>query len=155
MSDINNAALPGVGRPERPDFDQNYAPQNPAPSEQTMAAVQHAMAGATVAPAAADDPNKIFLSRPMTTHQGQVTVLGLRTPSAGDYIDMGGYPFTAKGIGTDKMELDIDFAKCAKWMARLADVEEMLIRQLPQKDFLQGVEKVVAIVAAQGDDMGN
>lgn len=152
MTDDNYAnGLPGIGRPVQPYSNEGVVPNGHAAATSTAAAA----AAAVSAAARGDDPNVINLSKPMVTHQGNVSRLSIRTPNAGDYIDMGGYPFKARGVGSSNMELEIDFAKTAAWMARLTDVDEVLLRQLPQRDFIQGVEKVIAIVSAQGDDMGN
>lgn len=108
------------------------------------------------APAAApSDPRTLRLVKPIRTHSGEKRELKFREPIGGDYIEIGELPFDLRGDETNR-RLTVNFKIAAKWIARLTDVDEILIQQLSSDDWLNATSMVNAILMRVGvDDLGN
>jgi len=94
------------------------------------------------------------LSRPVTTHDGQVTVLQIREPIAQDFIDLGRLPFKTSGFGQN-MQIEIDFGHAALWASRLTGLDDILIGKLPRGDFLGLITAINEALVSDEEEVGN
>lgn len=135
-------------------------PQNPftAPNVVGSEASAAAMAAANGEPPAAvpvTGDKIVALQKPIRTHQGEVRAITLRDPIAQDYIEIEQLPFEVRGTG-DERRITVNFKIAAKWVARMANLDELLVGQLSAGDW----QAVVAatnekLIAAAIDNMGN
>lgn len=101
------------------------------------------------------DPMVVKLRKPIKTHAGETRELKFRDPIGADYIEIGELPFDLRGDETNR-RLTVNFKIAAKWIARLTNIDEILVGQLSGDDWLDATGKVNAILMRVGvDDMGN
>lgn len=101
------------------------------------------------------DPRTLVLVKPIKTHSGEKRELKFRDPVGGDYIEIGELPFDLRGDETNR-RLTVNFKIAAKWISRLTDLDEILVRQLSSDDWLSATSMVNAILMNVGvDDLGN
>ena len=146
-----------------PIINKSAAPSAPAaPATMTSPAAADAVAGnidagpagAPVAEEAFLDLYRVELSKPIQSHKGQMRTVVIREPNAGDYIEIGRFPFDIRGEGEDR-RANIDFTLAGKWVARLTDLDDILIKQLASRDFLALVGRINTILTQAGADVGN
>lgn len=99
--------------------------------------ISNAGAGAVPPPTIAVE---IPLTKPITTHAGELRVLQLRMPSYGDLMDIGEidrvYVLELDELTNKptKMETIVDRAAVMKWAERLTDIGRIVLSQLTMKD---------------------
>lgn len=126
----------------------------PKPPTAASPAAAAAVAGAAPAPHA-PAPMTLTLTKPITTHAGQQHVLKFRSPIGDDYMRLGRLPFDIRGDATDR-RIVVDFAAAGRWIAALTGIDEILVGQLAQTDFLSACQMVNVIVMNEGVvDVGN
>ena len=107
------------------------------------------------APAAPAGEN-VRLSRPLVTHSGEVHVLTIREPVAGDYVAVGKVPFRVVGLDAENRRVEVDFQLAIKWLARLTGHDELVLEQLRRKDWLEAVSTMNNMLMDFDDsDVGN
>jgi len=118
--------------------------------------VEPAPAAAPIeAPEADFDLYTLALSRPLRTHKGEVRTLVIREPTAADYIEIGRVPFDVRGENEDR-RAQIDHKCAGEWVARLTDLDEIVIGGMASRDWLAMVGRINAILMNAGiDAMGN
>jgi hypothetical protein len=101
------------------------------------------------------NPMVLKLSQSLQTHKGMMRELTFRTPVGRDYISIGALPFDVRG-GAEDRRIVLDYAKTAKWISALTDIDEILVGNMPRVDFLAASERVNDILMGEGiDKMGN
>lgn len=102
-------------------------------------------------------PANVTLSKPLTTHKGEITEIELRDITAKDLVEMRvsplGFTNIGSGIGSarvtdQRVELRYDIAM--GYLVRLSGIDEILLGALQAKDF----EKCVGAVTKLWNDAG-
>jgi len=101
---------------------------------------------------------RIELARPLIGHQGNISVIELKEPNLGDYIDCGpllkriAHDNRATG-GELRIEVVEDQARLMAWTVRLSGLPEALLRTLGPKDARAVLTEVARLV--EEFDAGN
>ena len=99
-------------------------------------------------------PKDIRLSKPLSTHKGDVNEIVLRDPVGSDYIALNKLPLTLSTDGTQRTATP-DFAVAAQWIARLSNIDAILLGTLPRNDFMAIVGGLNDHLMSEADEPGN
>jgi len=124
------------------------------PKAPATAASPAAMTAAATPPPAGG-PRTLALTKPIRTHAGEQRTLSFRSPVGSDYMDLEKLPFDVRGDTADR-RIVIDFKMAGRWIAALAGLDEIIVGQMAQADFLSACAIVNSICMAEGVfDVGN
>ena len=102
---------------------------------------------------------KIKLSRPITTPAGEVSVLELRELTGRDMVKVGKVPVIIKttGVGDEATQsFEIDIKAAMKYAAELTAVDEVILGNLPARDFMAIAGAISLMFGDEKDgDLGN
>lgn len=99
------------------------------------------------------NPNTVRLTKPIKSHGGSINEITLRSPTAGDYMAIKTLPFSVKGGEADR-RMDVDFEVAGRWLARLADLDEIVLGQVSGTDFLN-LTALLNQLIVHGDEAKN
>lgn len=86
--------------------------------------------------------NTVPLSKPLTTHSGEVSELTLRNLNASDIVDMKQSPFQAIRREGGDVELLVKYDLMMKYLSRLTSVDEIVLGKMSGTDFQVACNKV-------------
>lgn len=112
---------------------------------------------------------KVPLSKPLTTHDGVLSELTLREPSARDYIALKRVPFSivfhqtiragevggaanADAVTERTGELNTDYDLAFQWIARLTGIDTLILGTLGNRDVGRVINKLREVVGDAADD---
>ncbi len=90
----------------------------------------------------------VQLSRPLTTHRGDVSEIALRKPNFGDFIDLGqveNLRFSQSEDGAKQQESVIDFERLMRWAVRLSGIDRVILSTLDPIDAYELSKAVIQI----------
>lgn len=84
----------------------------------------------------------VLLSKPLLTHQGEITKLELRDLTARDMVEMRVSPTSVavhtEGVGNSRVtnqKFDVRYDIAMGYLTRLSGVDEIILGALPARDF--------------------
>jgi hypothetical protein len=85
----------------------------------------------------------VKLSEPIQTHKGELRELELRAPKAGTFITHG-EPFKTR-FSNGNLEFDFDSKACMGFIADMSGHDEIILRSLEAKDFIDARTALVTL----------
>lgn len=95
--------------------------------------------------------NVVKLSKPLATHQGNVSEIKFGQLTADIMIRNKRLPFTVKTHPDGSQEVETDFGLAAKYIADLSGHDEAVLGGLPPKDFGACIKALGDLLAEAGN----
>jgi hypothetical protein len=82
------------------------------------------------------------LSKPLTTHDGEVSELSLRNIDAADIVSMKTSPFQVIRLSSGDVELIVKYDVMMQYLSRLSKIDPIVLGKLSGTDFQVACNKV-------------
>jgi hypothetical protein len=86
--------------------------------------------------------NTVLLSKPLKTHDGEVSLLTLRDLDAADIVAMKSSPFQVIRMQSGEVELIVKYDVMMQYLSRLSNLDPILLGKLGGVDFQVACNKV-------------